>query len=198
MNRVHKILHTLMKKPLNGQRFHYLCVAIYYLHDLRLQGLGMLTSLKITFFWTRSSLRFQDLTALLYRFEVCPIIIYILINLFKNYLEITTSGKVRSYRPRKHKNFHLSVDYRSHAGIVNCTHAVIELISKYFPYTINTLPRERGMTNGPMPIFYQDVYPEFLQQVRDIRCEQNLPSLTNTTRSLPLFYFVQVSNGPSC
>jgi len=73
--------------------------------------------------------------------------------------------------PAKPKMFHLSVNYRSHAGIVNCAHAVIELISKYFPYSIDTLPRERGMTNGPMPIFYQDVYPEFLQKVRDIRCE---------------------------
>ena len=48
-----------------------------------------------------SSFRFQDLTALLYRFEVCPIILYMFFNLFRNYSETTTSGKVRSYRPSK-------------------------------------------------------------------------------------------------
>jgi len=37
INRAHKILHTLTKKPLNGQRFHHLCVAIYYLHYLSLR-----------------------------------------------------------------------------------------------------------------------------------------------------------------
>ena len=69
---------------------------------------------------------------------------------------------------REPKMFYLSANYRSHAGIVNCAHSVVEIISKYWKNSIDALPRERGNAHGAMPIFYTDVYPEFMREVSRI------------------------------
>jgi len=61
--------------------------------------------------------------------------------------------------------FFLAVNYRSHAGIVNSAHSIVELINKYWKNSIDSLPRERGNAHGAMPIFYTDTYPEFVQKV---------------------------------
>ncbi|KAJ7801958.1 hypothetical protein B0H14DRAFT_3782099 [Mycena olivaceomarginata] len=50
--------------------------------------------------------------------------------------------------------FQLTVNYRSHAGIVNCAHSVIEVITKLWPDAIDTLDRERGTVDGLRPIFF--------------------------------------------
>ncbi|KAJ8084867.1 hypothetical protein PM082_003644 [Marasmius tenuissimus] len=50
--------------------------------------------------------------------------------------------------------FQLAVNYRSHAGIVDCAHSVIDLINRFWPGSIDGLAREQGMTHGPQPIFF--------------------------------------------
>lgn len=52
--------------------------------------------------------------------------------------------------------FHLTENYRSHAGIVNCAAAVVELITSFWPRSVDPLPRERGMSPGPKPVFFAD------------------------------------------
>ena len=59
-------------------------------------------------------------------------------------------------RERKHelpKTFCLTVNYRSHTGIVDCAHSLVELIDRYWPYSIDKLAPEEGLTVGPPPIF---------------------------------------------
>ncbi|KAJ7139425.1 hypothetical protein C8R44DRAFT_764441 [Mycena epipterygia] len=56
-----------------------------------------------------------------------------------------------SWQPR---TFQLTVNYRSHAGIVNCAHTVIEVITMFWPYSIDVLDRERGTVDGLRPVFF--------------------------------------------
>ncbi|KAI8983190.1 hypothetical protein BD414DRAFT_515715 [Trametes punicea] len=62
--------------------------------------------------------------------------------------------------------FHLTVNYRSHSGIVNCASSIVELITRFWPKSVDPLPQERGMANGPKPIFFWDQahggYEQFL------------------------------------
>jgi len=58
-------------------------------------------------------------------------------------------------KPRsKPATFQLVVNYRSHNGIINCAHAVVELITMFWPYTIDTLQSEHGLISGPEPVFF--------------------------------------------
>ncbi|KAJ7843035.1 hypothetical protein B0H13DRAFT_2364932 [Mycena leptocephala] len=50
--------------------------------------------------------------------------------------------------------FQLTVNYRSHTGIINCAHSVIEVITKLWPDAIDSLDRERGTVDGLRPIFF--------------------------------------------
>jgi hypothetical protein len=50
--------------------------------------------------------------------------------------------------------FQLAINYRSHGGIVNCAHAVIELITRFWPNTIDNLQPEKGVVDGPKPVFF--------------------------------------------
>ena len=50
--------------------------------------------------------------------------------------------------------FELSVNYRSHNGIIKCAHEVVKLITKFWPHTIDTLHDERGLISGPKPVFF--------------------------------------------
>jgi hypothetical protein len=68
-------------------------------------------------------------------------------------------------RLKEPKMFFLAVNYRSHAGIVNCAHSIVEAINKYWRNSIDSLPRERGNAHGATPIFYTDIYPEFIRKV---------------------------------
>jgi hypothetical protein len=68
-------------------------------------------------------------------------------------------------RPKEPVMFHLTVNYRSHAGIVDCAHSVIEIITRYWRNTIDSLPREKGNLYGAKPIFYSDLSPEFVEEV---------------------------------
>jgi len=52
------------------------------------------------------------------------------------------------------KTFELVVNYRSHGGIVNCARSVIELITLYWPRSIDILQPERASVDGFRPIFF--------------------------------------------
>lgn len=49
--------------------------------------------------------------------------------------------------------FQLAVNYRSHGGIVNCAHSIIELITRFWPYAIDNLAPEQGTVDGLKPTF---------------------------------------------
>ncbi|EEB87722.1 hypothetical protein MPER_14832, partial [Moniliophthora perniciosa FA553] len=51
--------------------------------------------------------------------------------------------------------FELTVNYRSHAGILDCAHTVIELIVEFWPYSIDMLQRGRGVVRGIKPVFFR-------------------------------------------
>ena len=52
------------------------------------------------------------------------------------------------------RTFQLAINYRSHGGIVQCAHSVVELITEFWPYAIDVLTRERGVVDGSKPVFF--------------------------------------------
>lgn len=49
----------------------------------------------------------------------------------------------------------LTDNYRSHGGIVNCASFIIELISRFWPYSIDALAKEQGLVRGSKPLFIE-------------------------------------------
>ncbi|KAG8982207.1 hypothetical protein FRB93_008303 [Tulasnella sp. JGI-2019a] len=103
-----------------------------------------------------SSFRFDDLKAYLYRIEEADLMV--------------KEGKRQAVHPAF---FQLSVNYRSHGGIVNAATSVVSLITKLFPHSIDALAPERGMVDGPKPVF-------FTGWGEDVRYEQFLFGESNT------------------
>jgi hypothetical protein len=52
------------------------------------------------------------------------------------------------------KEFTLSINYRSHGGIINCAHSVIQLLMTLWPDSIDALDPEQGLVDGPKPMFF--------------------------------------------
>ena len=52
------------------------------------------------------------------------------------------------------KTYELLINYRSHGGIVNCARSVIELITQYWPHSIDILRPERASVDGLRPVFF--------------------------------------------
>ncbi|KAK0198135.1 hypothetical protein F5146DRAFT_995722 [Armillaria mellea] len=50
--------------------------------------------------------------------------------------------------------FQLAVNYRSHAGIVDCAHSVIDLITTFWEDSIDHLSPEVGIVDGFKPVFF--------------------------------------------
>ncbi|KAJ6544312.1 hypothetical protein B0H19DRAFT_1076434 [Mycena capillaripes] len=86
-----------------------------------------------------SSFRFNELKAFLFRIEDQE---------QKKHAEVNFHPAVP---PRV---FQLTVNYRSHTGIVNCAHSIIDVISKLWPNAIDQLEPERGTVDGLRPIFF--------------------------------------------
>ncbi|OBZ79120.1 TPR and ankyrin repeat-containing protein 1 [Grifola frondosa] len=82
-----------------------------------------------------SAFRFNDLKAFLYRVE-----------------EANAGPHAESQT--QPQSFQLTVNYRSHAGIVSCAHSVVELITEFWPHAIDFLGEERGMIDGLKPVFF--------------------------------------------
>jgi hypothetical protein len=105
-----------------------------------------------------SSFRFDDLKAFLFRIEVPFSLIYPLPKLIWSFQKQqhennSHSAALRSHTHKHPQSFQLATNYRSHAGIVNCAHSVIDLITKFWPYSIDALAREKGIVDGAKPIF---------------------------------------------
>ncbi|KAJ6614863.1 hypothetical protein B0H10DRAFT_2042924 [Mycena sp. CBHHK59/15] len=88
-----------------------------------------------------SSFRFNELTSFLFRVEK---------QRRKKHPEL---GFQPAVPPRV---FQLTVNYRSHSGIVNCAHTIIEVITRFWPDAIDVLERERGTVDGLRPVFFTD------------------------------------------
>ncbi|TFK88273.1 hypothetical protein K466DRAFT_598787 [Polyporus arcularius HHB13444] len=82
-----------------------------------------------------SAFRFNDLKSFLYRYE-------------------EAKGGPQAEKRAQPESFHLAVNYRSHAGIVNCAHSVIQLITEFWPHAIDALGQETGMIDGLKPVFF--------------------------------------------
>ena len=71
-------------------------------------------------------------------------------------------------KPMDPKTYELLINYRSHGGIVNCARSVIELITLYWPHSIDILRPERASVDGLRPVFFsgqENVIP-FLTSLR--------------------------------
>ncbi|RDB28998.1 TPR and ankyrin repeat-containing protein 1 [Hypsizygus marmoreus] len=89
-----------------------------------------------------SSFRFNDLKAFLFRIE-------------KRRIERQSAADIPFHAQNSPKTFQLATNYRSHAGIVNCAHSVIELITRFWPNSIDLLAPERGIVEGLKPVFLE-------------------------------------------
>ncbi|KIK18633.1 hypothetical protein PISMIDRAFT_109068 [Pisolithus microcarpus 441] len=147
-DRSHAILKTLLgSKSLKGRQVDFLYVdeaQDNLLIDASL--LRLLCGNPKGLFWAGdtaqtisagSSFRFDDLKAFLYRTEVDQ-----------------ASHIVRERAVTRPASFQLAINYRSHGGIVNCAHSVIELISHFWPHSIDSLQPERGIVDGLKPVFF--------------------------------------------
>lgn len=62
--------------------------------------------------------------------------------------------------------FQLTRNYRSHGGIVRCAQTVVDIITHLWPYSIDMLQEEKGLIDGPKPLFLgggQTEVPHFEQ-----------------------------------
>ncbi|KZT08927.1 uncharacterized protein LAESUDRAFT_811030 [Laetiporus sulphureus 93-53] len=86
-----------------------------------------------------NSFRFEDLKAFLYRVE---------------------NSDPSPSRPHVEPHFFpLALNNRSHSGIVDCAHAIIKLITRFWPDSIDRLPDEKGKDDGPKPVFVREWKP---------------------------------------
>ncbi|KAG2096334.1 uncharacterized protein F5147DRAFT_839983 [Suillus discolor] len=147
-DRTHAILKVLRSKEFPGKQIDYLYVDeaqdnllidALFLRQLCRNPDGL--------FWAGdtaqtisagSSFRFDDLKAFLYRVEQ------------QQNPSVNSAGACL----RQPAMFQLAINYRSHGGIVNCARSVIELITKFWPNTIDTLRPEMGVVDGLKPVFF--------------------------------------------
>ncbi|KAI6165389.1 hypothetical protein EDD17DRAFT_1754090 [Pisolithus thermaeus] len=100
-----------------------------------------------------SSFRFDDLRAFLHRIEMD---------------QASSSHIVREQAVAHPASFQLTINHRSHGGILNCARSVIQLISHFWPHSIDSLQPEHGTVDGVKPVFFtgwdKDVvrYEQFL------------------------------------
>ncbi|KAF8885252.1 hypothetical protein CPB84DRAFT_1788531 [Gymnopilus junonius] len=169
-DRTRNILQALKQQPLPGQMFDQLYVDETQ-DNLLIDAvvLRMLCRNADGLFWAGdtaqtisngSSFRFNDLKRVMFQIEA-------------HVPKSTDSEPMKRNRSKEPKMFHLAVNYRSHAGIVNCAHSVIDLIQQYWPYSIDILPRELGAVVGAIPIFYRDIYPEFIRDGHFLSRDRN-------------------------
>ncbi|KAL4065819.1 hypothetical protein V8B97DRAFT_1114496 [Scleroderma yunnanense] len=147
-DRTHTILKVLLSKgvKLRGQRVDYLYVDeaqdnlimdVLLLRILCCKAEGLLwagdTAQTIS---AGSSFRFEDLKGFIYRIEA--------------------DGRMPIEKPCRSKptTFQLVVNYRSHSGIINCARAIVELITTFWPDTIDILQSEQGLISGLQPVFF--------------------------------------------
>ncbi|KIJ60090.1 hypothetical protein HYDPIDRAFT_99369 [Hydnomerulius pinastri MD-312] len=147
-DRTHAVLKTLLAgTPLKGQRIDYLYVdeaQDNLLIDALL--LRLICRNPEGLFWAGdtaqtisagSSFRFDDLKAFLYRIE-----------------QDQSTSLIGERTIADPTAFQLAINYRSHGGIVNCAHSVIERITRFWPDAIDGLQPEHGIVDGLKPVFF--------------------------------------------
>ncbi|KAF9033219.1 hypothetical protein BDZ89DRAFT_983953 [Hymenopellis radicata] len=97
-----------------------------------------------------SSFRFDGLKAFQYRLEM------------KHRANEKTNGAGAFYLEEP-KIFQLAINYRSHAGIVNCAHSIIDLINEFWEDSIDRLSPEVGIVDGFKPVFFSNEDREQLE-----------------------------------
>ncbi|KAF8895020.1 hypothetical protein CPB84DRAFT_1782432 [Gymnopilus junonius] len=149
-DRTHSILAAFKIRGVPGQKIDYLYVD--EAQDNLLIDALLLRSLVRNpdgLFWAGdtaqtisvgSSFRFNDLKAFLYRLE--------------RRRESSLLGLPQVTTQEPPQTFQLTVNYRSHGGIVQCAHSVIELITEFWPYAIDILSKEKGVVDGSKPVFF--------------------------------------------
>ncbi|KAL2892258.1 TPR and ankyrin repeat-containing protein 1 [Bienertia sinuspersici] len=85
--------------------------------------------------------RFQDVRCLFY----------------KEFLTSERNDLANGRQTRGHISpiFHLSQNFRTHAGILKLGHSVIELIYHFFPHSVDILPPEKSLIFGEAPILLE-------------------------------------------
>ncbi|KAF8439470.1 hypothetical protein L210DRAFT_3480852 [Boletus edulis BED1] len=148
-DRTHAILKTLLGgTPLKGQRVDFL-----YIDEAQDNLLIDALLLRLIcwnpegLFWAGdtaqtisagSSFRFDDLKAFLYRIE-----------------QDQSTYLIQDRSVTDPTAFQLAINYRSHGGIVNCAHTIIERITHFWPDAIDTLQPEHGIVDGLKPVFFR-------------------------------------------
>ncbi|KAI9453660.1 hypothetical protein BJY52DRAFT_1288007 [Lactarius psammicola] len=146
-DRTHAILRSMAQDGMKGQKIDFLYVD--EVQDNLLIDAKVLRAICCNpdgQFWAGdtaqtisvgSSFRFDDLKAFLHRNE-----------------ERVKQQFVQMIASRQPRSFQLVTNFRSHGGIVRCAHAVIMLITKFWPYAIDILPEEKGIVDGIKPVFF--------------------------------------------
>ncbi|KAF8139771.1 hypothetical protein EV363DRAFT_1497668, partial [Boletus edulis] len=146
-DRTHAILKTLLGGgPLKGQRVDFL-----YIDEAQDNLLIDALLLRLIcrnpegLFWAGdtaqtisagSSFRFNELKAFLYRIE-----------------RDQSAHLIQDRSVTDPTAFQLATNYRSHRGIVDCAHTIIERITHFWPDSIDVLQPEYGIVNGLKPMF---------------------------------------------
>ncbi|KAJ7222598.1 hypothetical protein GGX14DRAFT_664393, partial [Mycena pura] len=146
------ILESFHKHGVPGNKIDYLCVRyVFDYFQYLINEFIVLRSLcqdPNSLFWAGdtaqtisvgSSFRFNELKSFLHRIE----------------------ERRKEHRPElafapavPPSMFQLTMNYRSHAGIINCAHSVIELITTLWPDAIDKLEPEKGTVHGSRPVFF--------------------------------------------
>ena len=59
----------------------------------------------------------------------------------------------------------LTINYRSHSGILNLAGHVLTLLEKHFPNSVDRAPRDNGIFPGPIPKFIKCCHPDHLKLI---------------------------------
>jgi ATP-dependent exoDNAse (exonuclease V) beta subunit len=57
----------------------------------------------------------------------------------------------------------LTINYRSHSGVLNLAQCVLRILEKNYPHAIDRVPSDSGMFPGPTPKFIKPCDPDFLK-----------------------------------
>ena len=93
-----------------------------------------------------SAFRFQDLSAAFFEAEQAEALV-----------------KSGARPPIQPKMFNLLVNYRSHRGITNVAASLVDMVSHFFPNSIDSLGREVGITDGTLPLVFDGFEANELQ-----------------------------------
>ncbi|TYK30411.1 uncharacterized protein E5676_scaffold349G00130 [Cucumis melo var. makuwa] len=85
--------------------------------------------------------RFQDIRSLFYKKFVLP--------------QIRSGGREREDKGHISEIFHLSQNFRTHAGVLNLSQSVIDLLYHFFPQSIDILKPETSRISGESPVLLE-------------------------------------------